>query len=81
VLRIQLALLEWDPGILPVVGVDGDYGDETATTVVKFKIDELKVHPGELVNDVGPHTLVRLDEIMHSVEAGRPVTTKYRRDV
>jgi tyrosinase len=76
VLRIQLALLEWDPGILPVVGVDGDYGDETATTVVKFKIDELKVHPGELVNDVGPHTLVRLNEIMHSVEAGRPVTTK-----
>jgi hypothetical protein len=46
VLRTQLALLEWDPGILPVVGADGDYGDETANAVVKFKTDELKVHPG-----------------------------------
>jgi hypothetical protein len=34
-----------------------------------------------LFDDVGPRTVVRLDEIMHSVEVGRPVTTKYRRDV
>lgn len=61
--KIQTALLIWRPDVLPVHGADGDYGPETADAVVRFKREELGVPDAELVNDVGPRTVNRLDEI------------------
>lgn len=69
--RVQRALLLWDPACLPVSGADGDYGGETAAAVVRFKDEELGVPPAEIVDDVGPRTVIRLDEIAAVAEAHR----------
>lgn len=70
VLRVQTALLIWDPGCLPVHGADSDYGDETAGAVATFKAVELKVPAAEIVDDVGPLTVARLDQIAAADEHG-----------
>ncbi len=63
VARVQQALLIWDADALPNHGADGKYGDETASTVRRFKVQELGVPEAEVISDVGPKTVVRLDEI------------------
>jgi len=68
--KVQSALLIWDPGCLPQFGADGDYGDETAGTVARFKAEELGVPPAEIIDDVGPRTVQRLDEIA-AIDEGR----------
>jgi hypothetical protein len=68
--KVQAALLIWDPACLPQFGADGDYGDETAGTVARFKAEELGVPPAEIIDDVGPRTVQRLDEIA-AVAEGR----------
>ncbi len=82
VTRIQTALLSWDPGSLPQFGADGDYGDETAAAVHRFKVDELHVPEAEVIDDVGPQTIVRLDQIQAAHEAPPPPPATFvRRDV
>jgi peptidoglycan hydrolase-like protein with peptidoglycan-binding domain len=66
--RIQTALLIRDPNALPQFGADGDYGNETAGAVSRFKIEELGVPPGEVIDDVGPRTVSRLDEIAFNAQ-------------
>lgn len=66
--KIQTALLIWDPGCLPSFGADGNYGNETAQAVVRFKRDELGVPPQSIVDDVGPETVKRLDQIALAAE-------------
>lgn len=68
--KVQTALMIWDPTCLPQFGADGDYGDETASAVARFKAEELGVAPGEIVDDVGPRTVERLDQIA-AVDEGR----------
>lgn len=70
--RVQLALLMWDASVLPQFGADGIYGDETAGAVVQFKLNELGVPPDEIVDDVGPATVTRLDEIALANEEPTP---------
>src|SRR6266542_2904093 len=72
VTKLQTALLSWDPGALPRFGADGVYGNETARTVRRFKIEELSVPPGQVIDDVGPRTVIRLDEIQAAAEAPPP---------
>ncbi len=72
VAKVQRALLLWDAAALPVHGADGTYGQETAQAVVRFKVLELQVPQGQLFDDVGPRTVVRLDEIAKAAEP--PVT-------
>ncbi|WP_143695333.1 tyrosinase family protein [Williamsia sp. 1135] len=89
VVKVQTALLDWDPGALPLFGADGDYGSESAGAVHRFKRDELLVPEPEIVDDVGPRTVRRLDEIRVAVEnpvppppppPPPPPTTLVRRD-
>lgn len=68
VLKVQRALLLWVPTVLPVLGADGTYGQETASAVVRFKVEELQVPAAELFDDVGPRTVRRLDEIARAAE-------------
>lgn len=68
--RVQAALLIWDPGCLPEHGADSDYGDETAGAVSRFKTEVLLVPPAELVDDVGPRTVERLDQLAAAYERG-----------
>ncbi len=72
VLKVQQALLLWDAAALPLHGPDGIYGQETASAVVRFKVVELQVPPGELFDDVGPRTVIRLDEIAKAAEPPIP---------
>jgi hypothetical protein len=67
--KLQTALLIWDPTCLPDHGADSSYGDETARTVLRFKREELGVGPPDLYDDVGPRTVIRLDEIAAVSEA------------
>lgn len=67
--RVQAALLLWDPACLPASGADGDYGNETAAAVARFKHEELGVPVAEVIDDVGPRTVIRLDEIAALSEA------------
>ncbi len=60
---IQTALLHRDQTCLPVHGADGQYGDETAAAVVRFKVDVLGVDPASVIDDVGPRTAVALDQL------------------
>ncbi|HEX8742792.1 MAG TPA: IPT/TIG domain-containing protein [Thermoleophilaceae bacterium] len=69
VAKVQQALLLWRPGCLPKHGADGDYGSETAGVVHRFKVDELHVPEAEVIDDVGPKTVQRLDEIALAAEA------------
>jgi peptidoglycan hydrolase-like protein with peptidoglycan-binding domain len=61
--RVQQALLIWDPAALPQHGADEDYGNETAQAVRRFKVEELGVPAAEVIDDVGPRTVQRLDEM------------------
>ena len=80
--KVQTALLQWRPDSLPQFGADSKYGNETAEAVVAFKRDELGVPPAEIIDDVGPLTVIRLDEIMVDAERPpEPVGTRVRQDV
>jgi hypothetical protein len=68
VLRVQQALLIRDPGCLPVSGADGAFGNESAAAVHRFKVDELGVPEAQVIDDVGPLTVQRLDEIASESE-------------
>ena len=70
--KVQAALLVWDPASLPEHGADGLYRDETAAAVVRFKIEELGVAPENVLDDVGPRTVRRLDEILAAQPAAHP---------
>lgn len=72
VAKIQLALLDWDPNALPRFGSDGAYGGETSVAVHRFKRDELLVPEGQIIDDVGPRTVRRLDEIRSVAESQIP---------
>lgn len=65
--KVQLALLEWDPGCLPDFGPDGDFGPESTEAIIRFKHEELGV-VGDVVGDVGPLSVARLDEIQAARE-------------
>ncbi|MGR0319407.1 tyrosinase family protein [Agromyces sp. ZXT2-3] len=77
--RVQEALLLWQPDLLPVHGVDSEYGDETESAVVRFKVEELGV--ANPFPDVGPLTVQRLDEIAAAVERPAPATVRVRHDI
>ena len=79
--KIQTALLAWKPDVLPKFGADGHYGDETATAVHRFKVEELGVGPAGVIDDVGPRTVIRLDEIQKAAETPPASTLFVRRDV
>lgn len=79
VTRVQEALLTWRPDCLPVHGADGQYGDESAAAVRTFKIEELSVPPAEVIDDVGPRTVQRLDAIRAAAEAPPPAPTLFIR--
>jgi len=66
--KIQQALLTWDPDALPRFGADTDYGSETATAVHRFKVTELGVEESAVIDDVGPETVIRLDQIQAAAE-------------
>ncbi|KMS79122.1 hypothetical protein ACH49_12965 [Streptomyces leeuwenhoekii] len=66
--KVQIALLDRDPNCLPQFGADGDYGDETAGAVARFKIEVLGVPPAEVIDDVGPLTVLKLDELQAAAE-------------
>ncbi|MFF4605046.1 S8 family serine peptidase [Streptomyces sp. NPDC001339] len=66
--RLQSALLIWDPDSLPQFGADGDYGNETAAAVARFKREVLLVPAAEVIDDVGPRTVWRLDENAYGAE-------------
>jgi hypothetical protein len=67
--KLQTALLIWRPDVLPRHGADGDYGPETAAAVVRFKAEELGMPAAQIINDVGPLTVRRLDEIAFVAES------------
>ena len=73
VMKVQLALLDWRPDALPEHGADGDYGGESAGAVHRFKAEELGVPEGEIINDVGPLTVQRLDAIRAAAEGPAPL--------
>jgi hypothetical protein len=68
VLKVQQALLIRDPGCLPVSGADGLFGDESAAAIHRFKVEELGVAESQVIDDVGPLTVQRLDEIALAAE-------------
>ena len=70
--QIQIALLNQDPQALPLHGADGDYGEETAQAIVRFKRDVLLVPPEEMVDDIGPRTVLKLDELQTLLETPDP---------
>ncbi len=67
VAKVQQALLDWRPDALPS-GADGVFGNESVEAVMRFKREELGVSEGEIIGDVGPRTVRRLDEIRAAVE-------------
>jgi tyrosinase len=75
VTKIQQALLTRDPAALPQFGADGQYGGETAAAVHQFKVIELGVPEAQVIDDVGPQTVVRLDEIQAAAENPPPPAT------
>ena len=83
VLKVQTALLIWDPACLPLHGADGSYGDETADAVRRFKIEVIGVDPATVFDDVGPQTVLRLDAIVaeHEATAGTPPIDPHVRGV
>ncbi len=88
--KVQQVLLLRNPGALPQFGADGSYGNESAAAVREFKINELGVPEAEVIDDVGPRTVIRLDEIQAAAEqpvppppppTPPPTTTFVRRDI
>jgi hypothetical protein len=72
VLKLQTALLVWDPDSLPVSGASGIYEDETAAAVARFKIEVIGVPPDQVIDDVGPKTVLTLDGMLPAHESGAP---------
>ena len=73
VVKVQTALLTWDANALPERGADGHFGPESATAVHRFKREELGLAEAEIVaDDVGPLTVIRLDEIQAAAEQAPP---------
>jgi peptidoglycan hydrolase-like protein with peptidoglycan-binding domain len=68
VAKVQQALLDWRPDAHPS-GTDGIFGNESVEAVVRFKREELGVPEGDIIADVGPRTVRRLDEIRAAAEA------------
>jgi hypothetical protein len=66
--KVQIALLDRDPNCLTQFGADGDYGDETAGAVARFRIEVLGVPPAEVIDDVGPLTVRKLGELQAAAE-------------
>src|SRR3954463_13210143 len=64
--KVQTALLDWRPDCLPKHGADGSYGDETAGAVAQFKVEVLGVPAAQVIDDVGPQTVIRLDQMQVS---------------
>jgi hypothetical protein len=62
--KLQTGLLFWDPQSLPVNGADGVYCDETASAVVRFKVEVIGVPAESVIDDVGPQTVRRLDAML-----------------
>src|SRR5688572_24391679 len=60
VAKVQQALLDWRADTLPS-GADGLFGDESVEAVIRFKREELGVSEGDIIGDVGPRTVRRLD--------------------
>jgi hypothetical protein len=69
VIKVQEALLIRDPVCLPVSGADGVFGGESAAAIHSFKVEELGVDESQVIDDVGPLTVQRLDEIARAAEA------------
>jgi len=69
VLKVQTALLDWRPDCLPLWGADGSFGSEAARAVHRFKVEELGVPEAGVIDDVGPQTVQRLDQIRAQAEA------------
>lgn len=61
--KLQTALLDWDPAALPRFDADGDYGDESAAAVRRFKVTVLGVPAAQVIDDVGPQTVAELDRM------------------
>jgi peptidoglycan hydrolase-like protein with peptidoglycan-binding domain len=76
--KVQQALLTWNPNCLPQWGADGNYGDETAAAVATFKRQLLGVPVAQIVDDVGPATVLRLDKIQAAAEGGLGTLTTLR---
>jgi hypothetical protein len=76
--KVQRALLAWDPACLPVSGPDGFYRDETASAVLRFKVEVLLVPAERAIDDVGPQTVRRLDGMLPA--AGAPAIEPQVRD-
>jgi hypothetical protein len=68
VFTVQTALLLWDPACLPAFGADGNFGGEAAAAVHRFKREELGVAEADIIDDVGPLTVIRLDQIALAAE-------------
>lgn len=66
--KVQQALLIRDPACLPDFGADGTFGSESAAAVHRFKVEELGVEESQVIDDVGPLTVRRLDEIARAAE-------------
>src|SRR5215207_3807795 len=69
VAKVQQALLDWRADALPGSGANGVFGPESVDAVIRFKREELGVSEGEIIGDVGPRTVRRLDEIRAGAEA------------
>jgi len=68
--KVQTALLFWDPACLPVGGAGGTYDDETASAVVRFKVEVIGVPADSVIDDVGPRTVQTLDAMLPAAGAG-----------
>lgn len=76
--KVQQALLVWNPNCLPQWGADGNYGNETAEAVRNFKRDLLGVPVAQIIDDVGPATVMRLDKIQAAREGKLGTLTTLR---
>jgi hypothetical protein len=73
--KLQTALLVWDPDSLPASGASGAsgaYDDETVAAVVRFKVEVIGVPPDQVIDDVGPRTVLTLDEMLPPHESVAP---------
>ncbi len=67
VAKVQQALMDWRADAL-ASGADGVFGNESVEAVMRFKREELGVPEGDVIGDVGPRTVRRLDEIRARAE-------------
>ena len=78
VLKLQTALLVWDPDCLAVSGPTGVYADETAAAVARFKVEVIGVPPDQVIDDVGPRTVTTLDDMLPPHESGAGLDPQLR---